>query len=367
MAPAIVFIDELDSVGHKRGISIAGGQDEREHTLNQLLSELDGFEPNEHVVVMAATNRPDVLDPALLRPGRFDRRITVELPTLKDRLEILKIHARDKPLSSDVDLEEVARGTPGFSGADLENLLNEAALLAARRNQDRIGRKDVDDAIDKILMGLERENIAITPQERRLVAYHEGGHAVVAVVLPNTDPIHKVTIVPRGQAMGVTQQVPEREKYIYPKEYMLNRLAVMMGGRAAEQVVAGIVTSGAADDLKQATSLARRMVLEWGMGESLGQMAIAESHDNGMGYGLFQRPEYSEETARQVDEEIKKILKEAYDRAVEVLRDHRDGLDRVANDLLEKEEVPGKEVLALVGVAKPQVPLEEVISGSGSA
>jgi len=367
MAPAIVFIDELDSVGHRRGVSIAGGQDEREHTLNQLLSELDGFEPNEHVVVMAATNRPDVLDPALLRPGRFDRRITVDLPTLKDRLEILKIHARDKPLSSDVDLEEVARGTPGFSGADLENLLNEAAILAARRNQDRIGRKDVDDAIDKILMGLERENIAITPQERRLVAYHEGGHAVVAAVLPNTDPIHKVTIVPRGQAMGVTQQVPEREKYIYPKEYMLNRLAVMMGGRAAEQVVAGIVTSGAADDLKQATSLARRMVLEWGMGESLGQMAIAESHDSGLGYGLFQRPEYSEATARQVDEEIKKILKEAYDRAVDVLREHRDGLDRVANDLLEKEEVPGKEVLALVGVAKPQVPLEEVISGSGSA
>jgi cell division protease FtsH len=367
MAPAIVFIDELDSVGHRRGVSIAGGQDEREHTLNQLLSELDGFEPNEHVVVMAATNRPDVLDPALLRPGRFDRHITVELPTLKDRLEILKIHARDKPLSDDVDLEEVARGTPGFSGADLENLLNEAAILAARRNRDKIDRKDVDDAIDKILMGLERENIAITSQERRLVAYHEGGHAVVAAVLPNTDPIHKVTIVPRGQAMGVTQQVPEREKYIYPKEYMLNRLAVMMGGRAAEQVVAGIVTSGAADDLKQATMLARRMVLEWGMGESLGQMAIAESHDNGAGYGLLQRPEYSEETARQVDEEIKKILKGAYDCAVDVLREHRDGLDRVAHDLLEKEEVPGKEVLALVGVVKPQVPLEEVLSGSGSS
>jgi len=367
MAPAIVFIDELDSVGHRRGVSIAGGQDEREHTLNQLLSEMDGFEPNEHVVVMAATNRPDVLDPALLRPGRFDRRISVDLPTLKDRLEILKIHARDKPLSNDVDLEEVARGTPGFSGADLENLLNEAAILAARRNQDRIDRKDIDDAIDKILMGLERENIAITSQERRLVAYHEGGHAVVAAVLPNTDPIHKVTIVPRGQAMGVTQQVPEREKYIYPREYLLNRLAVMMGGRAAEQVVAGIVTSGAADDLKQATTLARRMVLEWGMGESLGQMAIAESPENGgMGYGLPQRPEYSEETARHVDEEIKKILKEAYDRAVDVLHEYREGLDRVAEDLLEKEEVPGKEVLALVGVAKPQVPLEEVISGSDS-
>ncbi len=367
MAPVIIFIDELDSIGHKRGISIGGGQDEREHTLNQLLSEMDGFEPNEHVVVMAATNRPDVLDVALLRPGRFDRRITVDLPTLKDRVEILKIHARDKPLSPDVDVDEVARGTPGFSGADLENLLNEAAILAARRNQDRINQKDVDDAIDKILMGLERENIAITTQERRLVAYHEGGHAVVAAILPNTDPIHKVTIVPRGQAMGVTQQVPEREKYIYPKEYMLNRLAVMMGGRAAEAVVEGIVTSGAADDLKQATSLARRMILEWGMGESLGQMALSDIHDNGYGYGAYQRPEYSEETAKEVDEEIKKILKQAYDRAVEVLRKHRDGLDRVAKDLLDKEEVTGKEVLELLGVAKPQVPLDVVVSRAAPA
>ncbi len=360
MAPVIVFIDELDSIGRRRGISIAGGQDEREHTLNQLLSELDGFEPNEHVVVMAATNRPDVLDPALLRPGRFDRRITVDLPTLKDRLEILKIHARDKPLSESVDLEEVARGTPGLSGADLENLLNEAAIFAARRNRDRIEPKDIDDALDKILMGLERENIAITREERKLVAYHEGGHAVVAAVLPNTDPIHKVTIVPRGQAMGVTQQVPEREKYIYPKEYMLNRLAVMMGGRAAEQIVEGVVTSGAADDLKQATTLARRMVVEWGMGESLGEMAMGDGRESAWwGDGMHQRPEYSEETAREVDEEIKKILKEAYDRAAEVLREHREGLDRVAQGLLDKEEVPGKEVLALVGVEKPVPALEE--------
>jgi len=366
MAPVIIFIDELDSIGHKRGISIGGGQDEREHTLNQLLSEMDGFEPNERVVVMAATNRPDVLDPALLRPGRFDRHISVDLPTLKDRLEILKIHARGKPFSESVNLEEVARGTPGLSGADLENLLNEAAIFAARRSRDRIEQKDIDDALDTILMGLERENIAITREERKLVAYHEGGHAVVAAVLPNTDPIHKVTIVPRGQAMGVTQQVPERDKYIYPKEYMLNRLAVMMGGRAAEQVVEGVVTSGAADDLKQATRLARRMVLEWGMGESLGQMALGDGSVL-LGEGMVQRPEYSEETAREVDEEIKKILQEAYDRAIDVLQKHRDGLDRVAKDLLEKEEVPGKEVLALVGVARPQVPLEEVISGSGSA
>jgi cell division protease FtsH len=352
IAPVIIFIDELDSIGHKRGISIGGGQDERENTLNQLLSEMDGFEPNEHVVVMAATNRPDVLDPALLRPGRFDRRITVDLPTLKDRLEILKIHARHKPLSPDVDLEEVARGTPGFSGADLENLLNEAALLAARRNRDQVEQKDMEEAVDKIMMGLERENIAMTREERRLVAYHEGGHAVVAAILPNTDPIHKVTIVPRGQAMGVTRQVPEREKYIYPKEYMLNRLAVMMGGRAAEEIAEGIVTSGAADDLRQATGLARRMVLEWGMSETLGEMAVEDGREN-VAYGMPQRPEYSEETAREIDQEIKKILKESYDRAVDVLREHRDGLERVAQDLLEKEEVTGKEVLALLGVEKP--------------
>jgi cell division protease FtsH len=353
MAPVIIFIDELDSIGHRRGIGVAGGQDEREHTLNQLLSEMDGFETNEHVVVMAATNRPDVLDPALLRPGRFDRRITVDLPTLRDRVEILKIHARHKPLADDVDLEAVARGTPGFSGADLENLLNEAALLAARRNRETLTQKDIEDAMDKILMGLERDSIVMTPEERRLVAYHEGGHAVVAAVLPNADPIHKVTIVPRGQAMGVTQQVPVREKYIYPREYMLNRLAIMMGGRAAEELVAGTITSGAADDLKQATTLVRRMILEWGMGESLGQMAMGNGRENAfLGYGAPQRPEYSEQTAREVDEEVKKILKQAYDCARGILGEHRDGLERVAADLMEKEEVTGKEILALVGAKK---------------
>jgi cell division protease FtsH len=357
MAPSILFIDEIDSIGRKRGAGIGGGQDEREQTLNQLLSELDGFEPNENVIVMAATNRPDILDSALLRPGRFDRRITVDLPTLKDRVEILKIHARNKPFSNDVDLEEVARGTPGFSGADLENLLNEAALLAARKNRDKIEQKDIDEAVDKILMGLERENIAITSEERRLLAYHEGGHAVVAAILPNTDPIHKVTIVPRGQAMGVTQQLPEKEKYIYPKEYMLDRLAVMMGGRAAEEVVAGTATSGAADDLKQATGLARRMVLEWGMSQSLGQMAMGDGRENVfLGYEIAQRREYSEETAREIDEEIKRILKESYDQAVDILQKHRDGLDRVAKDLLEKEEITGKEVLEMVGVKDKEAP-----------
>ena len=368
IAPAIIFIDEIDSIGRKRGAGIGGGQDEREQTLNQLLSELDGFEANENVIVMAATNRPDVLDSALLRPGRFDRRITVDLPSLKDRVEILKIHARNKPLSDDLNLEEVARGTPGFSGADLENLLNEAAILAARKNKDRIDQKDIDEAVDKILMGLERENIAVTNEERRLLAYHEGGHAVVAAVLPNTDPIHKVTIVPRGQAMGVTQQLPEREKYIYPKEYMLDRLAVMMGGRAAEEVVVGTATSGAEDDLKQATRLARRMVLEWGMSQSLGQMAMGDGHENVfLGQEIAQRREYSEATAREVDEEIKKILKESYDHAVDILQKHRDGLDRVAKDLLQKEEITGKEVLELVGVETKQASADKSASKSALA
>jgi cell division protease FtsH len=353
MAPDIVFIDEIDSIGRKRGAGIGGGQDEREQTLNQLLSELDGFEPNENVIVMAATNRPDVLDPALLRPGRFDRRIAVDLPTLNDRVEILKIHSRKKVLSPDTNLEEVARGTPGFSGADLENLLNEAAILAARKEKDSIDQKDIDEAIDKILMGLERENIAITPNERRLLAYHEGGHSVVAVILPNTDPVHKVTIVPRGRAMGVTQQLPEKESYIYPKEYMLDRLAVMMGGRAAEEVVAGTATSGAEDDLKQATRLARKMVLEWGMSRSLGQMALGDGDENVfLGYELGQHRQYSDATAREADEEVKRILRESYERAVDILRNHRDSLDRVAENLLEKEEITGKEVVELVGAAQ---------------
>jgi cell division protease FtsH len=302
---------------------------------------------------MAATNRADILDPALLRPGRFDRRISVDLPSLMDRVEILKIHARNKPLAPDLNLEEVARGTPGFSGADLENLLNEAAILAARKNKQVIEPKDIDQATDKILMGLERENLFVTDEERKLLAYHEGGHAVVAAVLPNADPVHKVTIVPRGRAMGVTKQLPEREKYIYPREYMLDRLAVMMGGRAAEEQVMGTATSGAEDDLKQATRLARKMVVEWGMSERLGEMAVGEGHDTVfLGHDLAQRREYSESTARDIDEEVKKILREAYERAADVLREYRGGLDRLAESLLEKEEVSGKDVLQLVGVDK---------------
>jgi len=367
MAPSIIFIDELDSIGRQRGAGIGGGHDEREQTLNQLLAGLDGFEPNENVIVMAATNRPDILDAALLRPGRFDRRITVDLPSLKDRFEILQIHARNKPLAGNLDLEEVARGTPGFSGADLENLLNEAAILAARKNKEKIEAEDIEEATDKILMGLERENLVVTDEEKKLLAYHEGGHAVVAAILPNADPIHKVTIVPRGRAMGVTQQLPEKEKYIYAREYMMDRLAVMMGGRAAEELVEGTATSGAEEDLKQATRLARKMVLEWGMSETLGEMAMGDGHEAVfLGHEIAQRREYSEATAREIDEEIKKILRKSYERAEGVLREHRDGLDRVAKDLLEKEEIPGKEVLELVGMKETKTPMEHDANSEAS-
>ncbi len=350
-SPSIIFIDELDSIGRRRGAGLGGGHDEREQTLNQLLSELDGFEPNEDVIVMAATNRPDILDSALLRPGRFDRRVTVDLPTMQDRVEILEIHARNKPLAGDVELERVARGTPGFSGADLENLLNEAALLAARRGADAIKQQDVDDARDKVLMGLERQNLALTEDECRLLAYHEGGHAVVAAVLPQADPIHKVTIVPRGRAMGVTQQLPERDKYVYAREYMLDRLAVMMGGRAAEAIVLDTATSGAESDLKQATKLARKMVLDWGMGERFRHVALGGRREQVfLGEEIAQRRDYSETTAREVDEEIRAILEQAYGRAQGALEDHRQALDRIANALLEREEIPGDEVLELLGV-----------------
>jgi cell division protease FtsH len=348
-APCIIFIDELDSIGRRRGAGLGGGHDEREQTLNQLLSEMDGFEPSENVVVMAATNRPDILDPALLRPGRFDRRITVDLPTLKARKEILQIHARNKPLAPNVTLDRLAQGTPGFSGADLENILNESALLAARQDKDAIEWEDVEEARDKVLMGLVRDGLALTDDELKLIAYHEGGHAVVAAVLPNADPIHKVTIVPRGRAMGVTQQLPEREKYIYPIEYLLDRMAVMMGGRAAEDIIFDTHTSGAENDLKQATKLARKMVLDWGMSERLGHVALGgEREQVFLGEEIAHRRNYSETTAREVDEEIKSILETAYQRATDILKKYRQELDDVANALLSKEEIPGEEVMRLV-------------------
>jgi cell division protease FtsH len=345
-SPSIIFIDELDSIGRKRGAGLGGGHDEREQTLNQMLSELDGFEPNEGVVVMAATNRPDILDKALLRPGRFDRQITVNLPTQKHRKDILEIHAKNKKMSDDVNLEEIARSTPGFSGADLKNLLNEAALLAARHKRKAIEQQDIDTARDKVMMGLKREGIRLSDDEKKLLAYHEAGHAVVAAVLPNADPVHKVTIIPRGKAMGVTQQLPEKEKLLYKKDYMLDRMAVMMGGRAAETLIFDTATSGAENDLKQLTKLARKMVLDWGMSDKFGNMAFGGQQEQVfLGEQMGSQREYSDSTAREIDEEVKRILQEAYDKAVDTITEHRDVLDRLAEELLEKEEVPGSKVM----------------------
>jgi len=352
--PSIVFIDELDSIGRQRGAGLGGGHDEREQTLNQLLSEMDGFEPNDDVIMIAATNRPDVLDPALLRPGRFDRRITVEAPGRQARRDILEVHAHNKPLASDVDLDEVAAGTPGFSGADLENLLNEAALLAARKNKRKIERSDVDEARDKILLGLEREGLALTDDDCRLLAYHEAGHAVVSVAVPHSDPIHKVSIVPRGRAMGVTQQLPERERYVYSRELAEDRLAVMMGGRAAEELVLDTATSGAENDLKEAVRLARTMVLDWGMGADLDHLALGDRRQNVfLGEEITRGREYSERTAREVDEAVRAITDRAYARARRILEEHRDGLDRLAGALQEHEELSGAQALELIGIDSP--------------
>jgi cell division protease FtsH len=348
-APSIIFIDELDSIGRQRGAGLGGGHDEREQTLNQLLSELDGFEPAENVIVLAATNRPDILDPALLRPGRFDRRISVDLPSASERLEILKLHARAMPLEPELDLEPMARGTPGFSGADLKNLLNEAALTAGREGKEQIGAGELEAARDRILMGLKREGLALTEEELRLLACHEGGHALVGAALPHSDPVHKVTIVPRGRAMGSTHQLPERERYLWRREELLDRLAMTLAGRAAEELIFGTATSGAEDDLEKATKLARTMVLRWGMSPELGLFASgAREEQVFLGEEISRQKDHSEETAREVDREVRRILGEAYDRARETLETHGKALERVMELLLEKEEITGQEVEELL-------------------
>lgn len=348
-SPSIIFIDEIDSIGRKRGAGLGGGHDEREQTLNQLLSELDGFEPNEGVIVMAATNRPDILDKALLRPGRFDRQITIHLPTQQNREDILNIHARNKKLADDIDLDKIARSTPGFSGADLRNLLNEAALIAARQRHNQIEQEDIDQARDKVMMGLKREGLSLSDEEKKILAYHEAGHAVVAAVMPHADPIHKVTVIPRGKAMGVTMQLPEKEKLLYQKEYLLDRMAVMMGGRAAESLIFNTATNGAENDLKQITKLARKMVLDWGMSDKFGHMAFGGQREEVfLGEELGVRREYSDGTAREIDEEVKHILENSYTKAEETLKKHRDLLEKVAEELLEKEEVSGEWVEELI-------------------
>ena len=347
-APAIIFVDEIDSIGRKRGAGLGGGHDEREQTLNQMLAEMDGFEATEGIVMMAATNRPDVLDPALLRPGRFDRQIVVPLPTQEERVEIIKVHLREKKISPDIDVNVLARGTPGMSGADLANLVNEAALFAVRRGAQLVHAEDFDAARDRVIMGLRRESMALSEEEKEVIAYHEGGHAVLAYVLDHSDPVHKVTILPTGMALGVTQQLPTEERHIYKKEYIADSIVVALGGRIAEDIVFGHVSTGAQNDLVRITEMARRMVREWGMSERIGPMAWGSQGPVFLGEDLVHTRDYSDETARVIDEEVERILRQEEARARRVLRLHRRGLDALAKALLEHETLDGDEVARIV-------------------
>ena len=352
-APCIIFIDEIDAVGRHRGAGLGGGHDEREQTLNQLLVEMDGFEANEGVILVAATNRPDVLDPALLRPGRFDRRVVVPRPDVKGREGILKVHTRRVPLSDDVDIVKLSRQTPGFAGADLENLVNEAALLAARRSKDKVDMADFELAKDKVLMGAERRSMVMSLQERRNTAYHESGHALVAMLLPGADPVHKVTIIPRGMALGVTQQLPLDDRYTYSRDYLMTRLAMMFGGRVAEELVFDHMTTGAGDDIEKATELARKMVCEWGMSRELGPMTFGRREEQVfLGRDIAQAKDYSEHTAVEIDREVRRIVDEAYQKARALLTENTPLLHALAERLLEKEVVEGAEVGEMVKAYK---------------
>jgi cell division protease FtsH len=348
-APCIIFIDEIDAVGRHRGAGLGGGHDEREQTLNQLLVEMDGFEANEGVILIAATNRPDVLDPALLRPGRFDRRVVVPRPDVKGREGILQVHTKKVPLGGDVDVGVLARATPGFAGADLENLVNEAALLAASNNKEKVDMHDFELAKDKVMMGAERRSMIISDDEKRNTAYHEAGHALVAKLLPGADPIHKVTIIPRGMALGLTQQLPIDEKHTYGKEYLLNNLVILFGGRVAEELVLNHMTTGAGNDIEKATDLAHRMVCEWGMSERLGPMTFGKKEEEiFLGRDFTQKVDYSENTAIEIDAEVRRIIQESYHKAKDLLKANLRLLHKVAESLLEKEVLDGSEIDAIV-------------------
>jgi cell division protease FtsH len=359
-APCIIFIDEIDAVGRHRGAGLGGGHDEREQTLNQLLVEMDGFESNDGVILIAATNRPDVLDPALLRPGRFDRQVVVDSPDVRGREGILRVHTRKIPLAADVNLETVAKGTPGLAGADLANLVNEAALLAARRNKPLVDMQDFEDAKDKVMLGVERRSLVLTEDERRLTAYHEAGHAVVAARTPGSDPVHKVTIVPRGRALGLTASLPETDRHNYTREWLYGQLTMFFGGRVAEEIIFGAdkVTTGAGNDIERATDLARRMVTQYGMSERVGAMAVGDREQEiFLGREFGQRREVSERTAELVDDEVKRLLDEAYARARGILVSHRELLDRMAATLLERETLDREELeLMFQGQSLPPRP-----------
>jgi cell division protease FtsH len=361
-APCIVFIDEIDAVGRQRGAGLGGGHDEREQTLNQLLVEMDGFETQDGVIIMAATNRPDILDHALLRPGRFDRQIAVDRPDVKGREEILKVHVRKITTAPNVDLNVLARGTPGFSGADLANMVNEAALLAARRARAAVTMQDFEDSKDKVLMGVERRSLLISEPEKRWIAYHEAGHALVSRMIPGSDPVHKVTIIPRGQALGLTQRLPLDDKRIYSRAYCLDQLAIMLGGRAAEQLVFSDLSTGAHNDIDNATTLARKMVCEWGMSEKVGPLTFGSpSEEVFLGRELGVRRTFSDETARTIDSEIRRMIDEQSDRARDIVTSQRDKLDALAKALLERESLSGEEVDKVLGIERPEPqPTEEL-------
>ncbi|MBI2591836.1 MAG: ATP-dependent zinc metalloprotease FtsH [Candidatus Brennerbacteria bacterium] len=350
--PCVVFIDELDAAGRHRGAGIGGGHDEREQTLNQILIEMDGFSTSETIIVLAATNRPDILDPALTRPGRFDRHIVISRPSLKDRIEILKIHAKNVPLATDVKIEEIGRGTPGFVGSDLANLINEAALIAGRRNKTSVEKIDFDDAKDRVQMGLV-QHILMNDKEKRIVAYHESGHTLIAKSLLHSDPIAKVTIIPRGMALGVTQSLPEEDRHLYFKDYLLDEITILLGGRIAEQILGEGITNGAKNDIEKATELARKMVTEWGMSEKAGLIFYSESKDGiFLGRDIGQVKNYSEETAKLIDEEIKEIVEKSQESAVRILKQKKEILKKLAERLLEKETLEANEIDEIITVAK---------------
>jgi cell division protease FtsH len=344
-APCIIFIDEIDAVGRLRGAGLGGGHDEREQTLNQLLVEMDGFDTTEGVILVAATNRPDVLDPALLRPGRFDRQVVVNRPDLRGRTEILKVHSKKVPIAADVELEKIARGTPGFSGADLENLVNEAALWAARLNKKEVAFVDFEMAKDKVLMGAERKSLILSDEEKRTTAYHEAGHALIAKLIPGTDPVHKVTIIPRGRALGLTMQLPTDDRHGYSKVYLYNQLAILMGGRVAEELVLNDMTTGAGNDLERATDLARKMVCEWGMSEKMGPLTFGKQNEQVfLGRELGSQRDFSDQIAMEIDEEVKRLVMENYERAKRLLTENMVTLKKLAEALLEKEVLDSSDI-----------------------
>jgi cell division protease FtsH len=361
-APCIIFIDEIDAVGRHRGAGLGGGHDEREQTLNQLLVEMDGFESNDGVILIAASNRPDVLDPALLRPGRFDRQVVVPLPDIRGREGILKVHTRKIPLADDVDISVIARGTPGFSGAALANLVNEAALNAARYSRKVVAMSDFEGAKDKVLMGKERKSMVITEKDKKVTAFHEAGHAMVAYMMPGSDPLHKVTIIPRGMALGLTQQLPETDKHNYTKEYVEGQIAILMGGRCAEKMFLNLETTGAANDIEVATERARKMVTEWGMSPAMGPLTFGKKEEQiFLGREISQHRDYSEETAIRIDQEVKRIVEEGFTRAQKTLDDNRDGLTRLAEALLEYETLDGVEIETIIK-GLPMKPRVESVS-----